>query len=141
MRMGPEAAVEGLYAAWMIQDRDAMLAYVTDDLYFAQLVSPIDLRHAGVTVGKDKFGDRADMVFDDWAFETIVPIPLTVEGHIIRYLCEFAIRLRRTGDLLEGRMRSVFYVHDGPGGKIYRIEEYHDAARFEAFMRLNALPR
>jgi ketosteroid isomerase-like protein len=141
MRMGPEAAVEGLYAAWIIQDRDAMLAYVTDDLYFAQLVSPADLRHAGVTVGKDKFGERADMVFADWAFEKIVPIQLTVEGHIIRYLCDFKIRLRRTGDLFEARMRSVFYVKDEPGGRIYRIEEYHDAACFEAFMRLNNLPR
>lgn len=131
--MGPEAAVEGLYSAWMIQDRDGMLAYLTDDVYFAQYVSQDAVRHAGVSVGKDKFGERADMVFRDWAFDRIVPIPLTVHGHVIRYLCDFDIRFRRTGDVLQGRMRSVFY---GKGGRIFRIEEYHDAARFEAFMRL-----
>jgi ketosteroid isomerase-like protein len=138
MQMGPEAAVEGLYAAWTIQSRDGMLAYLTDDIYFAQLISSDDVSHAGVTVGKDKFGERCDMVFRDWAFERIVPIPLTVEGEIIRYLCDFRIRLRRTGDVLEGRMRSVFWCH---GGRIHRIEEYHDAARFEAFMRLANAPR
>jgi ketosteroid isomerase-like protein len=133
MRMGPEASVEGLYAAWMIQDRDGMLAYLTDDVYFAQMVSPAALRHAGISIGRGKFGDRADMVFRDWAFDRIVPRPLTVSGHILRYLCDFSIRFRRTGDVLDGTMRSIFFTSET---KIYRIEEYHDAARFEAFMRL-----
>jgi hypothetical protein len=110
-----------------------MLAYLTDDVYFAQFVSPVAVRHAGVSVGKDKFGERADMVFRDWQFDRIVPIPLTVHGNVIRFLCDFHIRFRRTGDVLEGRMRSIFW---SKGDRIYRIEEYHDAARFEAFMRL-----
>lgn len=138
MRRGADAAVEGLYSAWKIQDRDAMLAYLTEDVYFTQLVSPAEVRHAGVSIGRDKFGERADMVFQDWAFERIAPIPLMVHGHIVRYLCDFKIRYRRTGDVLEGRMRSVFY---SKGNKICRIEEYHDAARFEAFMRFANSPR
>jgi ketosteroid isomerase-like protein len=133
MRSDAEATVEGVYRAWMLRDRDAMLAYFTDDAILAQHISTDVLPFAGTTIGKGRLSDRIDMVFRDWDFEEIKLATLTIEGDHVRCHVDFRFRYKPTGDVLDGRMRYVFHVE---GGRIVHLDEYHDAPMIEAFMRL-----
>lgn len=122
-----------MYRAWVLRDRDGMLAYYADDAFIAQYVSKEALPFAGVSIGKGLFSERLDMIFNDWDFEHIKLSRLTIVDDAVRCHVDFKFRYKRTGDLMEGRMRHVFHIVDG---RIASLDEYHDASMVEAFMRL-----
>lgn len=122
-----------MYRAWVLRDRDAMLAYFTEDAFLAQYVSKEALPFAGVSIGKARLSERLDMIFNDWDFEQIKLSSLAIDGDRVRCVVDFKFRYKRTGDLLEGRMRHVMHIVDG---RIASLDEFHDASMIEAFMRL-----
>ena len=80
MRSDPESTVDGVYRAWMLRDRDAMLAYFTDDAWVVQHVSQDSLPFAGESIGKGLLSERIDQIFRDWDFERIKLASLSIEG-------------------------------------------------------------
>jgi ketosteroid isomerase-like protein len=61
------------------------------------------------------------------------PFAVRVDGNVSYNQVEFMYRHRATGEMLSGRFRLVLHFE---GNVIRRIEEYHDAERVNAFMRL-----
>ena len=52
---------------------------------------------------------------------------------VARVQCQFVLRHRASGESLSGSKRQRLYVEQG---EIVRIDEYHDIAMVNAFMRL-----
>lgn len=126
--------------------RDALAAYATGNfdgflklladrveynLYLDESIVPF----AGTAEGKFDFVTRlADM---HRYFEYILFRPTEPRAHEDGFHAsvEFVYRHRATGEILDGRFRLVIQVANG---LVYRIREFHDAERIQAFFRLVA---
>lgn len=126
--------------------RDALAAYATGNfdgflklladrveynLYLDESIVPF----AGTAEGKFDFVTRlADM---HRYFEYILFRPTEPRAHEDGFHAsvEFVYRHRATGEILDGRFRLVIQVANG---LVYRIREFHDAERIQAFFHLVA---
>ncbi len=133
MRSDPEAVVSGLYAAWSLQDIEAVLAYCSNDIVYAVH------QHSGVSgLGGDMTGKNAvraylKAVCEVWEFIDMMPGSFDVRGDEIHEYMRFHARHRPSGQELIGRKRHVWLVLDG---RVARCDEYQDAASLDAFMRM-----
>ena len=112
---------------------DAFLEMITDDITYALYVDQDVLPFAGETQGKAAFRERIAQM--QYSFEYVLYRPLGVRavGYVAHTQVEFMYRHRASQEILSGRFRLVLTVR---GDLISRIEEYHDAERVKAFIRL-----
>ncbi|NJO33495.1 MAG: nuclear transport factor 2 family protein, partial [Rhodospirillales bacterium] len=93
------------------------------------------LPYGGETRGKDNVRAVLYAILAEFDYLRYDPEIVAVEGDVVRVAVTFVYHHRRTGEDLSGTKRMVFKLADGV---ITRIDEYHDAAKVEAFMRLAA---
>lgn len=131
----PASVVRRHWAAWRYQDKQTSLTLCAPDVTFAVYVPEHVLFFGGETTGKPSVSDRLQTLIDH--FETIdyEGTVTRVTGNVVHGLVRFRFRHRATGEEIEGVMRQVVVVRNG---LMQRLEEYHDAARIRAFMRLVA---
>ena len=142
--MDNRAVVGSFLACWSVQDVEMTVAHVHEDFVYALYVSETALPYGGETRGKENVRAVLYAILADFDYLRYEPEIISVEGDVVRVAVEgdvvrvavaFTYHHRRTGEDLSGTKRMVFQLADG---LITRIDEYHDAAKVEAFMRLAA---
>lgn len=133
--MDNRAVVESFLACWSVQDVEMTIEHVHDDFVYALYISETALPCGGETRGKDNVRAVLYTMLAEFDYLRYEPEIVAVEGDIVRASIAFVYHHRRTGEDLSGTKRMVLQLK---GGLIARIDEYHDAARVEAFMRLAA---
>jgi ketosteroid isomerase-like protein len=133
--MDNRAIVESFLACWSVQDVEMTVAHVHDDFVYALYISETALPYGGETRGKDNVRAVLYAILAEFDYLRYDPEIISVEGDVVRVTAAFVYHHRRTGENLTGTKRMVFRLKDS---LITRIDEYHDAAKVEAFMRLAA---
>ncbi|NJO21825.1 MAG: SnoaL-like domain-containing protein, partial [Sphingomonadales bacterium] len=126
------AVVGSFLACWSVQDVEMTVAHVHDDFVYALYISETALPYGGETRGKDNVRAVLYAILAEFDYLCYDPEIVAVEGDVVRVAVTFVYHHRRTGENLSGTKRMVFKLADGV---ITRIDEYHDAAKVEAFMR------
>jgi ketosteroid isomerase-like protein len=124
-------ALLAVHGAWSVGDVEAMLSWYTDDLIYV-CNSGLDHGKPIVVSGKDEM--RAFLTSMARAADCVSVVNLFAfnEG-VARANCSCVIRHRETGHALTGTYRQVA---EFKGSLISRLDEYHDAARMDAFWRM-----
>lgn len=133
--MDNRAVVESFLACWTVQDVELTIDHVHEDFVYALYISETALPYGGETRGKDNVRAVLYAILAEFDYLRYEPEIVAVEGNAVRTSVAFVYHHRRTGENLSGTKRMVFQLADG---LVTRIDEYHDAAKVEAFMRLAA---
>lgn len=134
----PADIVEARWTARASVDLFGILAHVADDIRLRIHVPQHVWFFAGESSGKAAYRDRLKTFLDHFEPLHFSGTVMSVQRNTVRGQARFAIRHRKTGQVLEGVQRQVAAV---AGGQITAIDEYHDVARVQAFMQLAALSR
>jgi ketosteroid isomerase-like protein len=122
----------GYYAAG---DVDQLITTCSDDIVYQLYICPSASPFGGASRGKDAvksaFFDVL-AIFDCLQFR---PVVLDVRDGVARVQTQFVYLHRASGERLSGSMRLVCTIRDD---LICRMDEYHDDAMVQAFMRLAA---
>ena len=133
MRQDAEAVVEGIYAAWRLQDIDATLAYCSEDMRYTVHQPEGITGLGGVMIGKAAIRCYLTAIAASWEFAHLAPASVTVQGDVVRGLVRYNSVHRRTGLPLAGTKRHVWQVENG---RIIACDEYQDAVRIKAFLEM-----
>jgi len=125
--------VASFFASWGVQDVEWTLEHLHEDIVYEMHVDAVELPFFRVTRGKEACRDALFAILRDFDYLKYEPTINSVKGSLVRASIAFRYRHRATGEELEGSRRLVFKLKDG---LIVRIDGYHDAKLFEAFMRL-----
>jgi ketosteroid isomerase-like protein len=131
--LSPTEVVAAFNATWAAGDIAAALSYVAEDAVYELHISGELVSSGGVTEGRDNIGAVLRKLRAEFEYILYRPFPLNSDGESVRFQVEFMYRHRASGEVLTGRFRQVVRVRDGA---IARVDEYHDRAKVEAFMRL-----
>ena len=121
--------------AWARRDLEQSLSYMDDDVVFTFNAGEGQLLLAGASRGKDEVRRRLQEILDLFDFQALVLESLRDDGETVRTSMLFYYRHKASGLNVEGRYRQVVRVESG---LIVRVDEYHDAAAVDAFLRLAA---
>lgn len=133
MRSDAVATVDGLYAAWAIQDVETVLAYCSDDICY-NVLHPISAFSAEASIrGRSAVRSYLEGVAATWEFLEIVPGTMLINGCEVREYGRFKSRHRTTGEVLETFKRHIWIVKNG---RVVSCTEYQDLAHDLAFMRM-----
>lgn len=127
------AVIESFNKLWAAGDLEAAMSLVAGDAIYVLHVAEAALPFGGETRGKDAIRQAFLKMRSDFDYVLYRPFPMVVDGDMARGQVEFMYRHRKSGEQMSGRFRLVWTVRNG---LIVRCEEYHDAAKIEAFMRL-----
>jgi ketosteroid isomerase-like protein len=119
--------------AYASGDVEGMMAVLAEDVEYVLFLDESVVPFAGATRGKDQMRARIGQMHQDFDYVLFRPFGGTVVGNRMHNQVEFIYRHRASGETLSGRFRIVITVG---GGFVTHIEEYHDAERIKAFMRL-----
>ena len=133
MRVGAEALVEGLYAAWRIQDIEATLIYCADDIRYSVQQRDGMSGVGGLMLGKPTVRSYLEAFCATWEILYLEPRVLRIEDNVVRGQLKFRALHRRTNLALDGIKRHVWVV--GPK-LLASCEEYHDADQIKAFLTM-----
>lgn len=106
---------------------------IAEDAVWHLHLSDHTVPFGGPSVGRDAIRASYFNILKDWDYIQYQPQILDTVGDTVRYRIAFQYRYRRTGATLSGSCRGTVVVKDG---LINRIDEYHDAALINAFMRM-----
>lgn len=129
----PLEVVANFNAVWDAGDIEGALAFIADDAEYELHVSEDVLPFGGASVGRTTIAATLTRMRADWDYILYRPFALAADGNIVRFQVEFMYRHRDSGEILSGRFRHVMRVGNG---LIRRVDEFHDRAKVEAFMRL-----
>lgn len=135
MAVDNRAVAASFLACWSVQDVEMTLQHVDESVVYALYISETALPFGGETRGKANCRDVLYAILADFDHLKYEPAIVGVKGDVVRARVEIAYRHRQTGGMLTGSKRLLITVKNG---LIVRVEEYHDAAMVEAFMRLTA---
>ncbi len=129
----PLVVVANFNRVWDTGDIDGALAFIAGDAEYEVHISPEVLPYGGTATGRDAIETTLRCMRTEWEYILYRPFALANDGNIVRFQVEFMYRHRDSGEVLVGRFRFVMRVEDG---LIRRVDEFHDRAKVEAFMRL-----
>jgi ketosteroid isomerase-like protein len=124
-------------SAWEARDLDATLACMDDDIVYELNVDPRVAPFAGTVGGKAAVREKLQLILDTFLFDAYIVETMKVAGPVARCSIQIYYRHRASNVPIDVRFRLVFTQTDG---LISRLEEYHDAAYVEAFLRLFGQP-
>ncbi|MEQ1696921.1 MAG: hypothetical protein ABL901_13880 [Hyphomicrobiaceae bacterium] len=127
------ALIERALMYWRVQDVESMLSTYADGIvyhvYTFQEASPQFAEFAGKEAVRAVLYDiLADFDYLFYASDLI-----ELRDGVARVQSRFVLRHRGSGESLSGSKRQRIHVANGV---IVRIDEYHDVAMVDAFMRL-----
>lgn len=135
VKLQPAAIVEGFWEAWSRRDKDAALAYLTDDILYALYVPEDVLPFGGETRGKASVSDRLQIVLDVFETDSYVGRITRCDGDVVHGVVDYSFRHKLTQHVINGSMRHVVLIRDGHAAE---WREYIDTERVRAFMQLVA---
>jgi ketosteroid isomerase-like protein len=127
------ATVEEFFKFWRTQDVDMAMTTVAGDAIWHLHLSDSTVPFGGPSVGREAIRANFFAILRDWDHLRFEPHVLSDDGDAVRYRVDFAYRYRQTGEDLIGSCRGLMRV---AAGHIVFIDEYHDAALVDAFVRL-----
>jgi ketosteroid isomerase-like protein len=127
------AVVEALNAAWVADDLDGVIALIAEGCVFEVHVAEALVEHAGRSVGREAV--RAALAAARSNFDYILyrPVILSADDATVRQRVEFIGTHKSSGSRMAMSFRQVYDVR---GGLVVRCDEYHDAPKVEAFIRM-----
>jgi ketosteroid isomerase-like protein len=131
--MSSREVVEAFFAFRAAQDVDMACALLHDSIVYKIHAATNNLPFGGEQRGVDACRNVLFSILKDFDYLAYEPTILSARGLMVRTQVRFKYRHRRTGGILEGTRRLVFKVK---GGRIVRIDGYHDAKLVAAFMKL-----
>lgn len=121
-------------SAWVDRDLEATLSFISDDVvHVLQTDAACGPAAALSTTGKAGLRDRLEAILDAFYCAAMVTDVLKVDGTKARASLKIIYIHVATGERLVTKLRLYVEVRDG---LIRHMEEYHDAAYLEAFLRL-----
>lgn len=129
----PERVARKFHALWAANNIDAAMQLVAENAVYNVFVSGDLFPTGGQTVGREAIEVGLRQVRAIFKFLLYRPREFVTKGNEVRLQVEFMIRHRASGEVLSNRFRIVMRIEDG---LIVHADEYHDRAKFEAFMRL-----
>ena len=129
----PLEVVANFNAVWDAADIEGALALIADDAEYELHISEDVLPYGGTAVGRAAIETKLRSMREYWDYILYRPFALSADDNIVRFQVEFMYRHKESGQVLGGRFRFVMRVENG---LIRRVDEFHDRAKVEAFMRL-----
>lgn len=126
------AVFEGAAQSWAERDVECTLDYFSDDIVHVVNVDSEQVPYAKSGVGKVALRERLKMILDIFDFGAYITDHLTISGRIARAQMKIIYIHKKTGERLVTNYRLVV---EQRGGRIAKIEEFHDASYLEAFTR------
>jgi ketosteroid isomerase-like protein len=133
MRSDPEGIVEAIYASWRARDLAALMAYCGDDIVFTIHVPQDSGAFAGESCGRTAMLARLKMIVAEFDFLRFEPGTPIIDGERVKVLVDFHGRHISSGQDIVCRLRHVWHF---AGGRLVRIDEFHDGEMVRAFMNL-----
>lgn len=130
--MGTRDIIEEILAMWCAQDVERTIACLSEDAVYQLYISEDALPYGGQTRGRDAIRTMFFTMLADWDYLDTTVTNMTIQGSSAHAQVTFLYRHRKSGGMFDGSLRFVFAVEDG---FVSRIDEYHDQARFEAFLK------
>ena len=130
--MTTRAIIEEIMAMWCVQDVERTVDCMSEDAVYQLYISENALPYGGQTRGREAIRDMFYTMLTDWNYLNTTVTSLTTEGSTGRAQVTFRYHHIKTGGVIDGSLRFVFEVKDG---FVTRIDEYHDQAKFEAFLK------
>ena len=132
----PEQVVTRFLQYWIAKDIDACLTLLSATASYTLHIEQSLLPFAGTTTGREEIGRQLAAMLRDWDYLVFRPTP--AHAHVddvseIHSRVEFMYRHRASGEVIDGFLRLVWCVREG---LITEVNEYHDAAMVETFLRL-----
>ena len=132
------ALAEAALGAWARRDLEGTLACFAEDVVHAINVDAAVVPFAASSTCKADVRQQLQALLDTFDFDAFVVDRMRVEGATARIGVLAYYKHKASGERFDIRFRMVLRQD---GGLITRLEEYHDAAWIEAFVRLtNAAP-
>lgn len=122
-----------LLDAWERGDFDGTFVHMADDIVFCLYLDQDLLAFAGETVGKPAVLAAFTRMRQDWDYLARRTTHMVEEDDVVRLGLEYMYRHKASGEILSGNCRIVVRFRDC---LVIRIDEYHDKALVETFMRL-----
>jgi ketosteroid isomerase-like protein len=129
--MDAGSIVEGIYAAWKARDLPKTLTFLADDMVYDLHIPPELMPGAGETKGKDAVAALFQGLLDTYDFLSYEPGPVEADGPIAKAEVHFRYRQKVTGDVIESRMRHVWFTDNG---QVKRLDEWHDLLAVRDFL-------
>ncbi len=131
--MNARSVIEAVIKAWSAQDVETTISYCSDDVVYALHISEQAVPFAGASEGKDAVRATLHMMLEMFDYLKFDQWIVGFAGETVRVQTQFKLHHRRTGENLEGSMRTIFTVKNG---LMTRCDEYLDEGLVETFMRL-----
>ena len=130
------ALIEASLKYWCAQDVEATLSTYADDIvyhvYTFQQPSPQFAELSGKQAVRTLLYD----ILAGFDYLSYASDLLELREGVARVQTRFVLRHRESGESLSGSKRQRVYIANG---EIVRIDEYHDVAMVDAFMRLTKI--
>ena len=133
MRNDAEAVVEGLYAAWRLQDVAATLIYCAPRVRYTVHQPEGITGLGGQMIGHAAVRTYLEAVAARWELLDLTPVSLLVDDDVVRGQIRFSSLHRATGLPLSGTKRQVWQVRNG---LVAACDEYQDAVQIKAFLTM-----
>jgi len=124
--------------AWTHRDLDAALSFMTEDVVHILNIDGTIAPYFASVEGKPALRKKLQLLCDTFEFHAVTNDSLRGDDGRAAASFKFNYRHIPSRQRLTGRFRFVIYLRDG---MICRIDEIHDAAYVEAFIRLVSTPR
>lgn len=133
MSSGRESmVVEEAHLAWAAGDFTHFMSLIDEDIIYIVNVDGMQVPYAMSAVGREDVRYRLQMLLDTFVVETFEIEQLVHEAEVTRTRVHGVYRHKKTGEILDIKLRFRGWVRDG---LLVRIEEMHDARYIEAFER------
>ncbi|MEQ1695090.1 MAG: nuclear transport factor 2 family protein [Hyphomicrobiaceae bacterium] len=126
------------FAAWTNRDLEGALSCMSEDVAHILNLDGTLVPYGASVEGKPALRKKLQLLLDTFEFGALVNESLSVEGRKATGRYKFIYIHCASGERLSGSFRFIIEQRDG---LIVRMEEYHDAAYVEAFVRLVSMPR
>lgn len=120
------------HLAWEAGDFERFMSYIADDIVYLVNVDGMQVPYAMSAVGKADVQDRLQLLLDTFEVKKFKIERLVSEVDYSRSLVHAVYRHKKTGEVLDVKVRFQGWVKDG---LLTRLEEIHDARFIEAFER------
>lgn len=136
--MVPDAKgiVEAAYRAWGSRDILTAMVDFSDDVVLVLHLPKELMPTAGEIAGKRAVIEAFQGILDQFEFIEYQPVSLAVAGSRVECTVHFHYRHKLSGEHLESDMRHQWTIE---GGKVVRLEEWHDLGRLKPFFTAVAM--
>ena len=130
--MATSCVFERAHLAWEAGDFERFLSYIHDDIVYTVNVDGLQVPYAMSAVGKADVQDRLQLLLDTFRVVKFKTERLVHGDDFSRSLVHGVYLHRKTGEVLDVKVRFMGWLKDG---LLVRIDEIHDAKFVEAFER------